>query len=246
MTNKNMTLTVSIVAVILIVGVSGWYFVTSKSANQTKQEMPDIIKNDVTDNPTNDKKEQVAETPVVKEVIKEEPETADKYTIESGEASYTATKTYFGKPGEEVVGKSEVVKGDGWLDIEAKKGYLNVMLNFSDFKTASSKRDADIAPLFISKEILLSGEINGLENMTIGKTTKVKIPLALTINQIKKDVVFEVDVMLDKAGVVTAKGDAKVMMTDFNIKTPSLVNVFSVDDEVTLMFDVKGQKVSKE
>lgn len=233
------------VAVLIIVGGSGWYFMFAKNTGQANQDMPDIIKNDVND-------EQSANTPVATDnaqpqnqtqsvaINQQMPETGQEYMIKSGQASYSVVKTYFGKPGETVTGMSEVVSGAGWLDATSNSAYINANLSFDDFKTGSDKRDSDIAPLFVDKSIVLEGKVNGLQAFVKNQPVTVKAPLSLTINQVKKDVVFDITVIIDDQNNIVAKGSTTINMKDFNVKAPSLVNVFSVGDSVVLNFDVVG------
>ncbi len=172
-------------------------------------------------------------------------EDAVYYEVSDGtDVYYSVQKTYIGRPGEIVTGKTEKISGSGWVDTASDKGNLQVSLDFKDLQTSSSKRDQDVIPLFVDTDIKVLGNLENVMDFEFNDNFNAEIPLLLTVNGITKQVLFKVEGNFSR-DKLNLKGTASVKMSDFNIDPPSLLNVFSVSEDVVIGFDLKAASTNK-
>lgn len=168
------------------------------------------------------------------------PASAVKYNLDKATVKYIAQKRFFSKPNLEVVGTSEDVNGRGWFDKESKTGNVEVSLKFDTIKTPEASRDKDIQSRLSTQDVKLSASLNDL-NIEYDKPFEVDVPADVSINGVTKKLIFKVKGSLN-ADMVSAKGSTRIKMSEFAIDPPSLLNIYTVDDEIGLEFDLKGVK----
>ncbi len=239
MKENNLLITI-IVIVVLIVSIGSIAFFsmskTSNSENESdKKSVGEIVQEPVE---TNEKVEEqniveVEQNPVA-------PENSTQLEITKGIISYNIAKTYVGKPAINVIGKTDIVDGTGWIDIESKSGFVEAKLDFFNIKTDIAKRDEDIKPLFKDSMIIVKGKFEGLESMVVGKEFQLKSPLSLIVNGIEKEIVFDIEAMVKENMSLIASGEAEISASDFGITSPSLADVFSTDDKLTVTFEIEA------
>lgn len=240
MKENNLLITIIIVVVLIVSGGSIAFFSMSKSSNSEnesdKKSVGEIVQEPVESN------EKVEEQNSVIEVEQNPvaPENSTELKITKGTVSYNIVKTYVGKPAINVIGKTDIVDGTGWIDIESKSGFVEAKLDFFNIKTDIAKRDEDIKPLFKDSMITVKGKFDGLESMVIGKKFQLKAPLTLTVNGIKKEIVFAIEATVKEDMSLIASGEAEISASDFGITSPSLADVFSTDDKLTVTFEIEA------
>lgn len=239
-------LIVIIVAFIAVIAGAGLLLSSNNSSDQTVNEVVNEVTTEsevvqetsVEDNSMNQK---VLDSEI--QVLSQElnaPEKAFIYRlVEGSEAYYKVIKTYVGKPGEAVMGTSKEVVGVGYVLVDDNTGKLIVESNINDFSTDSSKRDADILPLFTDRQVRFTADLTDL-NVDQGQPFTLEVPGSLTINGVTNEVVFNVQGELTD-DVVNATGTTKIMMTDYGVTAPSLLGVFSVADELEVGFTIVGE-----
>lgn len=169
------------------------------------------------------------------------PVAAYKYILDkSSNASYIVQKRFFEKEDVEVVGTTSDVVGAAWFDKDSQELYLKAEVGLTSLASDSAKRDEDIQPLFSDKVATVVLNTQGISNsITEGETFNIPVTVQLTINGVTNDVEFQVEGNLTQEAF-SASGEGTVNMSDFGIETPNLLNVFSVDDETVLRFEVEG------
>lgn len=178
-------------------------------------------------------------------VTGEVPETAKKYMITKGVASYTVNKVFVGKPVAVVTGVTELVEGAGWYDETSKKFYLKAKIDLKGLKSDSEQRDSDILPLFVPPMAVF--EINGDNSndiLTLAEPFETNLVGNLTVGNTTKELTFIVSGTLTEESFA-AQGSTKVNMSEFGIKTPSLLNVYTVEDMTELKFEVEGTRLQE-
>ena len=164
----------------------------------------------------------------------------DVFVLQSDTSvSYVVQKEWFGKPSETVVGTSNDVSGS--VDYDANGEILqsvNLSMQTASFDSGSGGRDKDVAGMLGEQiQISLANSVAGIAPGTVSVT----IPLDVTINGQTNTVDFDVtgivsDTMIDVTGKATAN------ITDFGVKAPSILNVYSVAEEMNLNFELKAKK----
>ncbi len=155
----------------------------------------------------------------------------------SSTVKYSVSKEYFGKSAETVVGINTNINGSGSFDFETGKGVAKVTVDFADFKTSNEKRDKDILPLFASTAAELVVNLQGEQKIVEGEEFKLEVPASLTINSVTKPINLKVEGLITKESL-TAKGSFNILMSDFGINAPSILNVYAVGDEVAISFEI--------
>ncbi len=245
MKENNILITIIIVVVLIVSGGSIAFFSMSKSSNSEnesdKKSVGEIVQEPVESN------EKVEEQNTVIEVEQNPvaPESSTELKITKGSVSYNIVKTYVGKPAINVVGKTEIVNGSGWLDLESKSGFVEAKLDFFNIKTDIAKRDEDIKPLFKDSMITVKGKFEGLESMVVGKKFQLKSPLKLTVNGIEKEVIFDIEATVKDDMSLIASGEAIISASNFGITSPSLADVFSTDDQLTVSFEIEAAALAE-
>ncbi|MCA9748052.1 MAG: YceI family protein [Romboutsia sp.] len=163
----------------------------------------------------------------------------NNYKITNGKSSYTVTKKFFDKPHEKVTGTTTEVIGIGSYDDNNLT--LVVMLNPKTFTTGLEKRDQEMDKFFKSEAIFT---INDLQlNKAEGEDLRIdqKITGKVLVNGLEKNIDFQVTGLLTDNSV-TAEGIAEAKISDFGITPPNLLNVYTMDDAVTLNFEINAIK----
>lgn len=175
-------------------------------------------------------------------VTGEVPATAKKYMITKGMASYTVNKVFVGKPVAVVTGVTELVEGAGWYDEESKKFYLKANIDLKGLKSDSEKRDSDILPFFSPP--VATFEIDGdnaTDTITFAEPFQTDLIGQLTVGDTTKELTFAVTGTLSDE-TFAAQGSTKVNMSELGIKTPSLLEVYTVEDMTELKFEIEGTR----
>lgn len=251
---KNFTL---ILLVVLILG--GAYYYNSK--RQMSSEENEMMENTMmTDEKTEDDAIMMEDNGMVQGMVSTNDmknmieqmgmslDTVKAYTLsEPSTVSYEAQKTFLGKDPITVVGTSDKVSGYGLLDTSSNKVYLSAHADLSVLKSDSSQRDSDIQSLFSPASATIELKdytLDGFDSQTsMGSKLTLTIPVMVTVNGITKEYPFDVEAVVTE-DEFKASGTANAKMSDFGITSPSLLNVFTVADDLVLKFDVLGTKIT--
>lgn len=153
-------------------------------------------------------------------------------TGETTEVWYSAQKKFFSRPTETIEGRNTTITG---FARTASEGEVSgeVIIAHDGFVSSSSQRDADVAKL-------LGGPIKAtFENIQmnefINTESEVVVPIEVTINGVTKEVSFFVtSTSADTQRILQGRGE--LLIEDFNLKPPSLLNVYEVDNVLGIGF----------
>jgi len=149
--------------------------------------------------------------------------------------SYTAAKKWFSKPVEDVVGTNKTVEG-GFTYTDEKLTGLSVTVDSQTFTTDNGGRDKEIQKILEGSITVSANDINITK-----ETFEQTIPLNVTINGTTKTVDFMVKGTVAEKEI-TAEGTGKISLEAFNVKAPSLLNVYTVDDTLGVSFTMTAKK----
>ncbi len=162
--------------------------------------------------------------------------TSKTYSIaEDSTVGYTAQKKWLGKPAEAVTGTNPKVSGSFvYKSNEKVLESISAEVDSQSFKTNSGSRD-----------VVIQGLLKGA--ITIKSTETVKaigpgpfestIPMQLTINGVTKTVNFVLTGSIDENNA-SANGSATINMEDFNVTPPSLLKVYTVDENLIISLNI--------
>ena len=169
------------------------------------------------------------------------PTGAYRYILSDSSAMYGAQKRFLSKEDEEVVGTTNDVVGAAWFEPETQDMYLEAEIGLSTLSTGTSGRDNDVQELLTSKIAKIIVTSDSFSNtINLGEEFDVPITAQVTINNVTRDVVFNTQGMID-AETFDVSGAGSINMSEFGIAPPSLANVFTVDDEIELRFQARGE-----
>ncbi len=181
------------------------------------------------------------ETMMVEETQSDAPEGSYRYTITEGTVKYIANKVFIATGPSDVEGVNTTIAGNGYFDPVTMMGRVEANFSFSDFTTGNPTRDSDLFQNYVSeKDIIISGDFTNL-TMIEGTDQTAVLPLNVTINGVSKQVDFNVTYNVTPEALI-ASGESRIKMSDFGIKAPNLLNVYTVEDEVAINFDVMGTR----
>lgn len=224
----------SIIIIILIVLAGLGFYLVSSNSPSTDSEMADTSTTISAEESMMEKTD-----PTMVESKMMAPETATTYMLTDSTVSYSVQKRFFQKEDDVVTGTTNNVIGEGWYDSETNSFYLEAALDFDDLETDSPKRDDDILPLFSDTAIEVIVRADEEEGVVMGQEFNLELPVMLVINGVERSEIFDVTGTLTEEGF-TASGTTSILMSDFNVNPPSLIEVFSVDDEMEISFEVSG------
>lgn len=160
-----------------------------------------------------------------------------EYIISQGEVSYTAQKRFFSRPTDVVVGTSPEVSGVLLLNEESNQWSVAVEI-VPTFTTNSSGRDQDVSKFFTGT-MFVTAENSALDpSFFDGTQIDIQAPLNLIINDTEREIEFSITAVRDMSNnSIIAYGNATFAMSDFGISPPSLINVYTVDDEIEVKFE---------
>ena len=166
--------------------------------------------------------------------------TDNAYYFEPGSnVSFRVIKKFFQKEHETVKGTTKNIEGVGIID----NGVANivVVVDPKTFITGVEGRDREMYKFFSSDAIFIVENlpIELLSNETFIINTIV--PGKLMVNGIEKFVEFKVKGNLSE-GKLVANGSLDVNIVDLGVTPPSLLNVYSLDDTVTIDFSITAVK----
>lgn len=169
------------------------------------------------------------------------PEGAFRYDFENAEVSYVAKKRLIGKDIEDVTAIGTGGSGYGWFDPGNKAVYVDVDIDLGSISSGSDSRDKDVLSMLSSNKAEFVVDMEGADWLETDVRFNETIPGQLTFNGITKQVNFDVTGMVTENDF-TAEGFSEILLTDFGITPPSLVNVADIDNELTVKFKVTGSR----
>lgn len=228
--------------VILVLILGGAYFYTRTSSTSMEKMENESMMEETAENM--EKSPKMTNEEMMEPTMVEAPEGAVMYKLDSGTASYVAQKRFLQKEDLEVTGTTENVTGEGWLDESNNQVYLLANVGLDTLKTDSGDRDEDVKKMLNPSIATVEMGPLALSGLTMGEQFTQTIPLKLTINNVTQIVDFDVTGTVTEEGF-TAQGTTNVKMSEFGVNPPSLLNVYTVDDEIGLKFDVTGSVVTQ-
>ncbi len=165
-----------------------------------------------------------------------------KYKVTNPSAAiYKVQKRFLSKEAEEVLGETTSIAGIA--DFNLAKNELNLFaeIDLLDLRSNDIKRDEEVLKMFSPQtvKVTYSGKID--REIFLGEDNVGEIDLTININGVEKKVPFNVTYIVEEHAA-HVKGQAKILMSEFNITPPSILNVYTVDDEVELFFDINFKK----
>lgn len=156
-------------------------------------------------------------------------------------AVYKVQKRFLSQDDAEVVGESTLITGIGDFNLETNEANLYAQVDLTGLSSDNALRDQHVLELFEPKTVTINYNGKFDDEIYFNQDVITKTTFSININGIKKDVDFDVNYFItEKFGNVKGKG--KILMSDFNITAPSLLNVYTVDDEIEIYFDVNLTK----
>ena len=234
--NNNLIL---ILLAVLVLGGLGFYLVSQNAAKVDKADSRSTAM--VADDTAVMEDETHGDTAMMEDkklMQMEAPEEAVSYKFTEGSVSYTAQKRFLTKEDTEVVGTTTDVTGSGWYVAETGEIYLMANIDLVNLATDEESRDQDVLSMFDTPEAILVIDVEE-SSVVLNETFAIDLPGSLTVNGVTKDVTLAVEGTLTEDGF-SATGATEFLISDFGIKPPSLLEVFTVDDELVLNFEVVG------
>lgn len=166
-----------------------------------------------------------------------------KYKISpDSTVSYSITKRFLNKKDEEVVGATSNVSGTGIYNPETGELEGNSQIDLTSFDTQNQKRDSYVAKLFTPSVAQISFTQQNLsEPIQQDEIQNLTVEANLTVNEITKKVVFNTEAKVTQNDFVVT-GTGKINLSDFGLKSPSILDVYTAEDTVGLTFDIKGER----
>lgn len=160
------------------------------------------------------------------------------FNIESGTSSYIAQKEFFSKPTQEITGTTSDVTGSFSVNAREQIFDLNASIQ-NTFSSGSGTRDSDVQAL-LAGPIRIMAEGNDIPPVLFDSgAASFETSLSLTIAGVTKQVPFAVSVSTE-GNTVTAQGSATFAISSFGLTPPSLLNVYKVNDSITVQFDINA------
>lgn len=240
-----------ILVALLVLGGLGFYFVSNNSEDSDSMmektektamldDEDEMMEKDRQDDDAmmEDDKMMGDESAKGDTMMMEAPEGAVSYMISDGSTSYVVQKGWVSKPSEEVVGTTTDVSGAGWLDPETGALYLSAKADLSTLKSSSSDRDRDVQKRLDDSTAMLVLDLD-TSTITLGEPFELETPVMLTVNGVQAEVPFAISGTITEEGF-TATGTADAKISDFGLEAPSVLDLYVVDDNFQLTFDVTG------
>ena len=187
------------------------------------------------------------EAPIASEIVIKENSinlsiSSHKYTIiTSSSVSYIVDKEWLKKSTEKVLGRNRLIKGS--FEYNDKAGELNAIkieIDTGGFDSGNKSRDKVVEKM-LGKQILIASVD---KEVIFASSSYNMIPLNLSINEVTKKVLFGVTANTSSSYIM-ASGSSTIMMSDFNIKAPSILNVYGVNNKLDIIFDITSKLNSK-
>jgi len=229
---KIIIIIIAVVALILLAFQAGLFSFT----NQTDQA--EEVQNDTNNTPS--------ETASISESFQNE-NTETYQIVDQSTVSYTAQKEFFSKPTEAVVGTTNDVDGQIYINDQENKISVAAEINPQTLNSGSGGRDNYVSDLFgsnisvITEEIDLGSDFNlDLEN---GSENQISFsaPISITINGITNSETFEISGTVTE-GRVTFSGSTQTTISSYGITTPSAAGIYTVNDNIEISFDLVAER----
>lgn len=164
-------------------------------------------------------KELSTETPVV-------TETQENVSSYNGELSFTVQKVFLEKPTEAVTGTISDLGGD----LQYSNGVLEGTINASTLAltTGADHRDGEV------KKLLGSNLTATISEVAFALNTTQTVPVTLTVNDMSKDIPFEIIGQSNPDGSIHLMGTSKILMSELGVTAPSMAGIYSVEDDVMI------------
>ncbi len=165
------------------------------------------------------KKDSTIETSVV-------TETQENVSGYNGELSFMVQKVFLEKPTEMVTGKISDLDGD----LQYSNGILARTINASTMAltTGADKRDSEV------KKFLGSNLTATISEVAFALNTTQTVPVTLTVNDVSKEIPFELMGQSNPDGSIHLMGTSKFLMSELGVTAPSMAGIYSVEDDVMI------------
>ncbi|NCS98996.1 YceI family protein [Candidatus Parcubacteria bacterium] len=229
---KIIIIIIAVVALILLAFQAGLFSFT----NQTDQA--EEVQNDTNNTPS--------ETASISESFQNE-NTETYQIVDQSTVSYTAQKEFFSKPTEAVVGTTNDVDGQIYINDQENKISVAAEINPQTLNSGSGGRDNYVSDLFgsnisvITEEIDLGSDFNlDLEN---GSENQISFsaPISITINGVTNSEIFEISGTVTE-GRATFSGSTQTTISSYGITTPSAAGIYTVNDNIEISFDLVAER----
>ena len=229
---KIIIIIIAVVALILLAFQAGLFSFT----NQTDQA--EEVQNDTNNTPS--------ETASISESFQNE-NTETYQIVDQSTVSYTAQKEFFSKPTEAVVGTTNDVDGQIYINDQENKISVAAEINPQNLNSGSGGRDNYVSDLFgsnisvITEEIDLGSDFNlDLEN---GSENQISFsaPISITINGVTNSEIFKISGTVTE-GRATFSGSTQTTISSYGITTPSAAGIYTVNDNIEISFDLVAER----
>ena len=160
-----------------------------------------------------------------------DPLVARKFTIESGEATYSVPETFAASNLATVaVGRTTTLSGTIDLD-----GVSEISIDLTTFRSDQSRRDSNIARLFAGDPfaVFTSSGFSVPEGVVVGEVFTTSVTGNLTIRGVTQEVRWDIEGRIEN-GALQIRGATDIVITDFGFDPPSIAGIVTVEDEARL------------
>lgn len=245
MNKKNLTLIgiifTAVVAIILVIlnltkGIQGGDLLSQNSEETIENDM-DTNSNDAEKNETSNIENALMSD--LEELSEGQLNpNATTYVFTDSKAQYKVDKVFISKPLEEVTGETAF---EGTAIYDSTTGLVKIigMVDLVNLSTGSQARDIDVMSRLQTPIAYVSGDIQIEPDLTGEQTITTELEITITEETVR--VPFDITYSLNEdSSEFTATGTGQTLISNFGIEPPSALNIYNVDDDLTLLFEVKG------
>lgn len=232
--SRNLRITVAILAVVAVVSISAFLYLTRGVAL-----------------PTADIQESVQEL----DVTSTSSQTLYRIAQDESQVEYNIFEILNGTD-TTVVGTTSEVAGDILIDLNdlSQTELGEIVINARTFATDETRRDNSVARFVLQSEddanefiTFQPMTISGLpDSASVGDTLSFNITGDLTIAGTKQSVTFEVTAAVNADNQLVGHAETVIQRSDFNLSIPSVPFVADVGDDVTLKIDFVANAVASD
>lgn len=244
--NKQNTI---IIIILLLLGAVGIYLLVSNAprqekvseestqeSTQSKDEELDVVGDDGAKD--EDEKLEI-------DIFENAPKNAVFYEVNESEVRFVANKRLFESPNQDITGYSSEIEAGGWFDFNTNTFSMFVTLNSDDFEIDDESLEDDFSKMLNYSDISVFINVEDEEDFIIDEEINLQIPATVTINNVTRNEIFEVDTTVTESSF-EASGKTNILMSDYEIQTPGVKDVFTVDDILIIEFDIYGESTNGE
>lgn len=167
------------------------------------------------------------------------PDGAILYQLNSQDSkvSYQINRKFGNRRPQSILSVNNNLQGFGWHLVANKEGQFYIQTDVKKFISDNPQMDLELINYLEQTNILVESQIFDIDQ----ENSEIKTTVNVTFNGVIKAAPIKCVVTIIDSGYKVS-GNFDIKLSDFNVKPPFLKDVYTIDDQIKIIFEIKLDK----